>query len=106
MTGVEILAVNSVPTQYVINWPVVGVFVIIGLFLSVWTWGDGIDAILLVLFFLIFGLFAGIITGKPTATEEQYKVTISDEVIMNEFLEHYEIVDRDGKIYTIREVEE
>lgn len=44
-------------------------------------------------------------TGAPTEFETQYKVTISDEVSMNEFLERYEIVDQDGKIFIVREVE-
>lgn len=41
--------------------------------------------------------------GEPTAYETQYKVTISDEVSINEFLERYEIIDQEGKIYTVRE---
>ena len=35
--------------------------------------------------------------------ETHYKVTISDEVEMNDFYETYEIVEQDGKIYTVRE---
>ena len=35
----------------------------------------------------------------------QYKVTISDEVSMNEFFDKYEIIDQEGKTYTVREVE-
>ena len=35
----------------------------------------------------------------------KYKVTISDEVSMNEFSEKYEILDQEGKIYTVRERE-
>lgn len=41
----------------------------------------------------------------PTAYETHYKVLISDEVSMNEFLEQYEIIDQEGKIFTVREVE-
>lgn len=33
-----------------------------------------------------------------------YKVTISDDVKLVEFLEQYEILDTEGEIYTIREV--
>lgn len=33
----------------------------------------------------------------------KYKVTISEDVSMTEFYEQYEIIDVDGKIYTIRE---
>ena len=33
----------------------------------------------------------------------KYKVTVSEDVSMIEFYERYEIIDVDGKIYTIRE---
>ena len=33
----------------------------------------------------------------------QYKVTISEDVSMTEFYNRYEIIDVDGKIYTIKE---
>jgi hypothetical protein len=34
----------------------------------------------------------------------RYKVTISEDVKLVEFLEQYEILDTEGEIYTIREV--
>jgi hypothetical protein len=49
------------------------------------------------------GLMAGTIFSIPTTHKVQYKVTISDEVSMNEFLEKYEIIEQEGKIYTIEE---
>lgn len=57
-----------------------------------------------------FGLLIGIPSGYIGADsrkvyEEEYKVTISDEVSMNEFLEKYEIISQEGKIYTVRERE-
>ena len=61
---------------------------------------------------VILGIIAGIIGGTrvaanalPVEYETQYKVTISDEVSMNDFLAKYEIVDQEGKIYIVREVE-
>lgn len=33
----------------------------------------------------------------------EYQVTISDEVNLNEFNERYEIIEQNGKIYTIKE---
>ena len=33
----------------------------------------------------------------------EYKVTIEDSVSMNEFLDKYEIIDQEGKIYTVKE---
>ena len=67
-------------------------------------------------FGLIVSLIAGILLGGlfssvtasvvPIGHETQYKVTISDEVSMNEFLERYEIIEQEGKIYTVREIED
>jgi hypothetical protein len=42
---------------------------------------------------------------KEVGTETHYKVTIDDSVSMNEFLDKYEILDQEGKIYTIKERE-
>lgn len=42
--------------------------------------------------------------ASPIEYETRYKITISDEVSMNDFLERYEILDQEGKIYTVREV--
>ena len=35
----------------------------------------------------------------------EYKITIDDSVSMNEFLDKYEILDQEGKIYTVKERE-
>ena len=35
----------------------------------------------------------------------QYKVTIDETVSMVEFMDKYEIIDQEGKIYTVRERE-
>ena len=62
--------------------------------------------------FFITGIIAGVLLGnmagvlflqKTDEVEISYKVTISDEVPLNEFLDKYEIIDQDGKIYTIKE---
>lgn len=62
--------------------------------------------------FFITGIIIGVLLGIPagaiccTETDEveiSYKVTISDEVSLNEFLDKYEIIDQDGKIYTVKE---
>ena len=51
------------------------------------------------------GLFANGILPKAAKYETQYKVTIDDSVSVNEFNEKYEIIDQEGKIYTVRERE-
>lgn len=66
------------------------------------------------------GTFAGLIIGlicalilspictilfskKEVGTEYHYKVTVDDSVSINEFLDKYEILDQEGKIYTVKE---
>lgn len=115
MTGVEILATEEVVMAFGFNWVMflittfvfMAVFTIVGWavdpdnYVNGWLIGllmGGVAAIAL-------GLSLGYATGEPTEYETQYKVTISDEVSMNEFLEHYEIIDQGGKIYTVRERE-
>ena len=56
---------------------------------------------------VVLGFFAGMISfDEVTGHYTEYKVTVSDEVSMNEFLERYEIIDQEGKIYTVVERED
>lgn len=60
---------------------------------------------LIVSFFssLILLLFMSV-TGKTVHTGEYtYEVLINDNVSLNEFYEKYEITDKNGRIYTIKE---
>lgn len=57
---------------------------------------------------VIVGMVVCIIGAKiktDTVISTQYKVTIDDSVSMNEFLDKYEILDQEGKIYTVKERE-
>ena len=114
MNGVEILASSEVVIETTFNWAaflipfgiVVALFVGIG-FLFSWMYNDKwnilIGMILGIAFGCVFGWACGLGFGNPVAYENQYKVIISDEVHMNSFLERYEILDQEGKIYTVRE---
>lgn len=114
MNGVEILASEEVVTATTFNsalfcWFIVAAVVVglvIGLIAS-FCEGD-IQYLFIIVFVvacfgLILGAIIGVAEGTPTEYETQYKVTISDEVPMNEFLERYEIIEQEGKIYTVRE---
>jgi hypothetical protein len=61
--------------------------------------------VFLVVVFTIGMVVSGI--GAAIKTDEivdtKYQVTISDEVSMTEFYEHYEVIEQDGKIFTVRE---
>lgn len=119
MNGIEILATEQVAVAYGFGWES---FFIVGLMFSslfgtvAWviaeeSYFSRLGTTLLVCVSLAIALvlaaFIGAVseTGAPTEFETHYKVTISDGVSMNEFLERYEIVGQDGRIYIVREVE-
>jgi hypothetical protein len=117
MTGVEILAMEEVAVGTAFNWLAFWIAVglsaevgfLIGFLGSSHSWGFDWDFftpiwILFLIVGLLFGALAGCL-GATKETETHYKALISDEVSMNEFLEQYEIIDQEGKIYTIKERE-
>lgn len=64
--------------------------------------GVEIPLIVFVMFFCGVVFLDAAVSSYKTGKYE-YKVTISDEVSLNEFYDKYEIVDQEGKIYTIKE---
>jgi hypothetical protein len=50
--------------------------------------------------------FADLWYSTEPSDIKQYKVTISDSVSMVEFNEKYDVIEVEGKIYTIREKED
>ena len=119
MNGVEILATERVVSEYGYSashfWTGFFIMVGIGIFISLLVLFDEdndtmekLTRISITLLFCIgFAYPTGMVTkelgGKPIAYKNQYKVTISDEVSMNEFYERYEVIDQEGKIYTVEE---
>ena len=114
MDGVEILAIEEVAVEFAFNWMAFFIcfcviFVILVLFGIIMStiyddWKQLIVGVITgTLLGGLFGLSFGFGIGIPTEFENQYKVTISDEVSMNDFLDRYEIIDQEGKIYTVRE---
>ena len=115
MTGVEILTNNEVVVEYVFNWTAFWivssvVFVIIAM-IGIWSYISDECSVGIIPTLCVFGVFVGItfgglmghVIGKPVEYATEYKVTISDEVSMTEFYEQYEVIDQDGKIFTVRE---
>ena len=115
MTGIEILATREIATEFAFNWNVflitfsviLGMFALIGIVMSLvsYDWSNLIGGIVAgaAIGMLIGGVVGDGVLCIPVTYKTQYKVTISDEVSMNEFLEKYEIIDQEGKILTIRE---
>ena len=118
MSGIEILTSNEVAVAYEkFNWSNFWITIAIVAFGAlIFGFATGLDtrnrtmgvfAFLEVFIIcgLIFGPLIGFCSGEPTKYETQYKITIDDSVSMTEFLDKYEIIDQDGKIYTVRERE-
>jgi hypothetical protein len=115
MTGVDILAMEEVAvesafnsTTFVIIFGLVTLIGIVSGLVAHFVYGHDVAVIPTLIFaFMIGGSIVGSLGGWSTATpaeyETQYKVTISEEVSMTEFLEKYEIIETEGKIYTVRE---
>lgn len=117
MNGVEILSQNTIFETEMCWWFFVvctSLGFVIGLIISIVDWcKSGFNALDIVATFVltavcaVVGLFYTIISVHNTDVVDyiEYKVTIDDSVSMNEFLDKYEILDQEGKIYTIREKE-
>lgn len=114
MNGVEILSSAEVATTSAFNWEFAAwlllVFVAAGVFVGILfsiAFNDwpmfGLIFIIFACVGLVIGFIAGITEQVPTGYETQYKITVSDEASMAEFLEKYEIIEQEGKIYTVRE---
>ena len=116
MTGVEILATEEVAVKCIFNWTAcfivfgsaLAALLLLGLLID-FACADRTNVIIgafLGLFFgLIFGSLAGFKFERPIEFEIHHKVTIADEVDFNEFVGKYEILDQEGKIYTVKEKE-
>ena len=115
MTGVEILSTAEVVSETTFNWTAfwiaTGIFFIMALVLIIYVaitefmgW-DFIVPMLIIIMILspLLGLPMGKLFRTPIAYETQHKVTINESVSMVEFLDKYEIIDQEGKIYTVRE---
>lgn len=112
MTGVEILAMEEVVAAYEFSWAIYIGTIIVLMFLMIVASVSSVryvgaeDIVVGAILGLVFGAILGLFPANnmiPSEYETQYKVTISDEVSMNEFLERYEIMDQEGRIYTVRE---
>lgn len=116
MNGVEILLTTEVVTETTYNWWLAGFiylgFVILGgivgyCFAEPWCKGEGtyIGCTISALTGIFIFAMVAVATAKPTTYETHYKVTIDDSVSMTEFMDKYEILDQEGKIYTVKERE-
>lgn len=108
MEGITIL------NQFVVNNAPVGWFAIIGgailCLVCIWAMciafcegNAGFAIVFAVLAFICFGLVVVGICIVKAPPETRYQVLIDESVSMSEFFEKYEIVEQEGKIYTVKE---
>jgi hypothetical protein len=113
MSGVEILSTTEVVAESTSNvelacllWLVT--IIVCGIFGYFLEDKDKVGAVMLgCVVGAMCGIFVfvavGVGTTEVVAYETHYKVTVSDEVSMNEFLDKYKIIDQEGEIYTVKE---
>lgn len=117
MNGIEILseqAVYQVDFLWWLFFLFTGIGFVIGLIVAIKEWVDfGWDANMLyfMLMTTIVGAWVGVL-GIIFSEHEtdivdhiEYKVIVSEDVNFNEFMNKYEVVDQDGKIYTVKDRE-
>ena len=115
MENIEILATNEVATEFAFNWFNFILIIIVSIVTSI------IITILLcrnndvtkkeiingfiatVVTGVLFGTVLGATDKKPVKYENEYKILIPENVSIEEIQEKYEILEKEGKIYTVRE---
>ena len=111
MNGVEILSSETIYNTILPEW--CGFIVLMGIvafcicasvFGSTRKIGSTITSCVLVVISVIV-MVLSLSSSKTDVNRIEYKVTIDDFVSMNEFLDKYEILDQEGKIYTVKERE-
>ena len=111
MEGVEILSTTSIYNTFLPGWiGAIGffsmfVFLVLGI-ICICSDRYGLLVLCGVLTVAMFAVaICGDIDNKNSVHHMEHKVTINDSVAFNDFLEYYEILDQEGKIYTVKERE-
>lgn len=108
MEGIEILSVGEIGINPVFNWwaAIVG-GILFGLIPAFYAGASEDSVGLFIVMFILCAPFFGALCGfgieKYADTAPTYKVIISDTVSLNEFYDKYEVLEQDGKIFTIME---
>lgn len=106
LEGIEVLNEIEIKTNSVLLIVLMITFLILGVTLVIISLAKDsfLMSILGLVSFIIFAIFVVLVVCVEVPTGEyQYQVTIDENVSMTEFFEKYEIIDTQGKIYTIKE---
>lgn len=111
MEGVKILAVGEQVIYGGFNWVSACIMFFIVLIMGslIFTLDEELDmpsAFIILLMSLGVGIAIGFYDHPEIGSIPAYTVTIEDTVNFNDFTEKYEIIEQDGKIYTVKEREE
>lgn len=111
MNGVEILAHEIIYNTFLPEWTLRIWLALIVMFLGIMAFCFSEDHPIIAFVSLGLALSMAIPCGFTGADNKnsinyiEYKVIIDDSVSMNEFLDKYEILDQEGKIYIVKERE-
>lgn len=114
ISGIEILSSTKVIAKSAYNWTAFSlaliimsiISIVLGIILGNQEKSYFIAAVVISLitsFGLIPSLWAEAAFSTPVEYKMQYKVAIDETVSMTEFYERYEIIEQEGKIFTIEE---
>jgi hypothetical protein len=109
MTGVEILSLQTIYNTILPGWCGALAFALMiascigtGVFSTYRKLGLTITSCVLIVVSVVV-MTLTLSSNHNSVNHIEYKVTIDDSVSMNEFLDKYEILDQEGKIYTVKE---
>lgn len=111
MEGIEILSTGEEIICSGFNWITFLIamgFMVMVIAISSWQakYFEFCPAIIMFILSLVFSIVVGFAAPPQVGSIPTYKVIIEDSVNFNEFNEKYEIIEQDGKIYTIKERED
>ena len=105
MEGVTILSTGTAMLGMPWIWAIIFALIVFVVIYALNPFGDddfgwriGLATFVSLFGFAILALFV-----VDTTEVAEYKVTIDDSVKYVEFMEKYEVIDQEGKIYTVRE---
>jgi len=110
MNGVEILSSETIYNTILPEWCVITLLlsiILVGL-MSLSISNQKLIPTILWVTLMVCCIVIAILAVTPnehSVDYVKYKVIFDDSVLMSEFVDHYEILDQEGKIYTVKEKE-
>lgn len=110
MNGVEILSSQTIYNAILPDWvsgiSLIMLFFFLVLCVACVTWSEKVGTTIICVILALASVALLVLSLVPSDTDIKYikyTVNVDDSVSMNEFLDKYEILDKEGKIYTVKE---